>query len=185
MYLTHAVSPTLHRMTDSLTNIQPVTPEDAEVLAALFGPYDGPVHARGVIRAFEEQLAAMPQALDAMPLFHHFADGLYGRELHVPAGCMLTGAIHKREHFNLVLKGDISVLTEDGPMRVRAPAVLVSKPGIKRLGFAHEDTVWLTISACESKAPEAAWFELVTDNYEDVPGEPIEVVYDTPKLTGG
>lgn len=168
----------------SLTTIQPMTPEDAEVLTALFGPYESPLQARGVIRATEAQLLQMPQALDAMPLFHHFADGLYGRELHIPAGVMLTGAIHKREHFNLVLKGDISVLTEDGPVRVRAPAILVSKPGTKRLGFAHEDTVWLTVHATNAATPEQAVDELTTNDYEDVPGEAIEAEFARPQLTG-
>ena len=30
---------------------------------------------------------------------------------------------------------------------VTAPATLISQPGIKRAGFAHEETVWTTIHA--------------------------------------
>lgn len=171
-------------MSESLTNIQPVTPEDENVLSALFGPYEGPMQARGVIHATEEQMSKLPQVLADMPLFHHFATGLYARELHIPAGVMVTGAIHKAEHLNLVLKGDISVLTEDGPKRIKAPAILVSKPGTKRLGFAHEDTVWLTVHACAARTAEAAETELVASEYEDVPGEPIEAEFASPQLIG-
>lgn len=78
---------------------------------------------------------------------HYFSNGLYCREITIPAGTLLTGKIHKTEHINIVSKGDISVMTENGIERVRAPATIISKPGTKRIGFAHTETVWTTIHA--------------------------------------
>lgn len=79
---------------------------------------------------------------------HYFAEGLYAREITIPAGTLLTGLIHKKEHLNIISKGDITVWTEHGMKRVRAPFTMVSPPGTKRVGYAHEDTVWTTIHAC-------------------------------------
>ena len=111
----------------SLTEV-PQDADDAALLVSIFGTYDGPAATRQKILAMEAVMQQAPQVLGDMPLFHHYADGLYSRELHVAAGTMLTGAIHKAEHLNIILKGDISVLTEDGMQRVRAPAMLESKP---------------------------------------------------------
>jgi hypothetical protein len=102
-----------------------------------------------------------------MPLEHFFADGLYARALHIPKNCVLTGAIHKREHINILAKGDITVVTEDGPKRITAPYVMVSRPGTKRAGFAHEDTVWITVHACDEKDVEKVEQLLVTNDYEE------------------
>lgn len=78
---------------------------------------------------------------------HWFAPGIYCRGLFIPAGTCLTGKIHKHEHVNIIAQGDISVLTEHGVKRFQAPCVLVSSVGIKRIGYAHADTTWITVHA--------------------------------------
>lgn len=98
---------------------------------------------------------------------HHFAKGLYAREIFIPKGTLLTGKIHKHEHLNIVSKGDISVLTEAGPQRIKAPFTIVSMPGTKRVGYAHEDTVWTTIHATEETDLEKIEAELIAESYED------------------
>ena len=120
---------------------------------------------RQAIVALEKELLQLPQA--EMPVEHYFADGLYGRALHIPKHCCLTGAIHKREHINILAKGEITVLTDDGPQRIKAPYVMVSKPGTKRAGFAHEDCVWITVHACDETEVEKAEAALVTNDYEE------------------
>lgn len=97
------------------------------------------------IQRFESELRKLPQL--KISTFHHFAEGLYAREIVIPAGCTLTGKIHKTEHMNFLMKGDITVWTEDGMRRLQAPEVLVSKPGTKRVGYAHEETIWVTVHA--------------------------------------
>ena len=47
----------------------------------------------------------------------------------------------------IISKGDISVATKDGIKRVQAPHTFVSKAGIQKVVFAHEDTIWTTIHA--------------------------------------
>lgn len=106
---------------------------------------DSPVDIREKIQAAENFMATLPQL--ELQVFHHFAPGLYARELHIPKGTILTGAVHKTEHINIVSKGSITVMTDDGMKVVNAPFTMVSKPGTKRIGFTHEDTVWTTIHA--------------------------------------
>lgn len=97
------------------------------------------------------QLAALEQAIVAylpqveMKVVHHFSKGVYARELHIPKGTVLTGHIHKFENLNIMSKGELTVLTEDGPIRVKAPFTIVSPAGTKRAAYAHEDTIWTTV----------------------------------------
>lgn len=79
------------------------------------------------------------------PLKHSFADGIYVREIFIPKGTLIVGKIHKHSHPNFLMKGDVSVLTEEGPRRLKAPLSMISPKGTKRVVYAHEDTVWITI----------------------------------------
>jgi hypothetical protein len=93
----------------------------------------------------EEELQKLPQV--DCPVWHHFAPGLYARKMLIPKGTVLTGAVHKTEHLCIV-SGDIDVTTDDGMRRITdAHAILSSKPGAKRAGYAHEDTYWTTVHA--------------------------------------
>lgn len=96
-----------------------------------------------------ERLEAQMRMMEQLPIepVHHFADGLYAREILIRAGTILTGKVHSTEHLNIVSKGRIVVWTEDGMKEVAAPCTLISRPGTKRVGFALEDTVWTTIHA--------------------------------------
>jgi hypothetical protein len=76
---------------------------------------------------------------------HHFAYGTYTRELFIPKGVMLTGKIHKYSQFNILIKGEMSVLIDDQVQRIKAPLYVVSQAGTKRIAIAHEDCIWLTI----------------------------------------
>lgn len=84
-----------------------------------------------------------------LPVRHYFSkgdgNGVYARELFIPKGTVLTGKVHKYENLNIMSKGELSVLTEDGVVRVCAPFTIVSPPGTRRVAYAHEDTIWTTI----------------------------------------
>ncbi len=120
---------------------------------------------RDAIRRLEQEILECVPA--EMPVEHFFAQGLYARSLSIPKHCVLTGAIHKHEHINILAKGDITVVTDDGPVRIQAPYVMVSRPGTKRAGFAHEDSVWITVHACEASDVESAEQLLVTNDYDE------------------
>lgn len=95
------------------------------------------------IFAIEDLMRLQPQV--DLKVVNYFSYGVYARELHIPAGIMLTGEIHKLENLNILSKGEISVMTENGMMRVKAPFTVVSPPGTKRIALAHTDCIWTTI----------------------------------------
>jgi hypothetical protein len=121
---------------------------------------------REKILQLEDKMREQPGQILIEPV-HYFAEGLYAREITIPKGTLLTGKIHLFEHINIISKGDISVLTENGVKRIKAPATLISRPGIKRVGYAHEETVWTTIHACNEKDAEKAEKLLVVDTFEE------------------
>lgn len=79
------------------------------------------------------------------PLKHHFAPGVYGREILIPMGMLVVGKIHKHAHINILSKGHVLVYTEDGPEEFEAPRTWISSPGTKRVVYAVTDVVWNTI----------------------------------------
>jgi hypothetical protein len=90
-------------------------------------------------------LPVTPGNTDAdCPVTHHFAPGLYAREIFLPAGFVVVGKIHRHAHINTISKGRVSVATEFGTTELQAPCTFVSQPGTKRVVVAHEDTIWTT-----------------------------------------
>jgi len=105
------------------------------------------INIRKAIRRIEAHIKSMPNALgaDPFPLKHSFAQGIYIREIFIPKGYFVVGKLHRDSYLNIVVKGDMSVLTEEGVKRISGARHHVAPPGTKRFGFSHEDTIWLTI----------------------------------------
>lgn len=97
---------------------------------------------------------------------HTFLDGMYVRELFIPKGTLLVGKIHKQACVNIVSKGDISILTETGSARVKAGYSVASPAGIQKLGFAHEDTVFVNVFRTDETDPEKIEQAIAWDSYE-------------------
>lgn len=110
----------------------------------------------------------LEQSQVEIPVVHHFSEGIYAREITAPAGVIMTGMVHKFEHLNIMSRGEVSVLTEDGIKRFKAPCTFVSKPGTKRIGYVHEEMVWTTIHATTETDLKKLEAELVTRSFEDV-----------------
>lgn len=92
----------------------------------------------------ESQMALHGKPVET-PLVHRFTPGLYIREILVPAGSLVTSRIHRTTHPFVISKGVISVWTkEDGVQHLRAPHTGITRPGTRRLLYAHEDTIWTT-----------------------------------------
>lgn len=121
--------------------------------------------ARDKILRLEDEVGALQQV--DLPLRHYFSRGVYARELTIPAGVVLVGKIHKFSQINILLKGEMSVLTDDGVKRVRAPFVFESPPGVKRAGFAHEDSVWMTVHGTNETDLDRLEDELIAKSFEE------------------
>jgi len=79
------------------------------------------------------------------PVQHHFAEGQYVRETHMPAGTFAIGKKHRFSTVNIILKGKLSIYNgEDNPiLHVEAPYTFVSDAGVQKMAYFHEDTIWL------------------------------------------
>jgi len=79
------------------------------------------------------------------PLVHRFTEGLYVREIFMPAGSLITSKIHKTQHQYFILKGSVSVWIDEGEeIFLEAPYIGVTQPGTRRVLYVWEDCIWAT-----------------------------------------
>ena len=97
-------------------------------------------------KLFDSDVAYTGEDFDKInPLVHNFADGMYIRQITMPAGQIIVSKTHGQTHPYFILEGDVSVLTEDGVKRFKAPYSGITTEGTKRVLYTHEDTVWTTV----------------------------------------
>lgn len=99
------------------------------------------------VERLEDSLLQYPQV--ECPVRHHFAPGIYAREMTIPAGVIATGAVHKTEHLSIISIGHCLLTTDEGPKEIHGPCTFVSKPGAKRALMAITETVMTTIHPTE------------------------------------
>lgn len=128
----------------------------------IFAPLPEALSVRAQVNAIEAEILKAPQ-LD-LPVKHHFSQGVYARELFIPKGTVLTGKIHKYPQLNILMSGELSVLTEEGVKRVKPPFLVVSPAGTKRVAYAHEDSVWLTVHGTEENDLEKIEQHFIAQN---------------------
>lgn len=98
--------------------------------------------------AVQKQVGSLPQ-ID-LPTHHHFAPSIYMRQMDAPAGALVVSKMHRTEHMNILLKGSLTIVTENGIEYLEAPLILKSKAGTKRIGYFHEDSTWVTVHPTNS-----------------------------------
>lgn len=93
----------------------------------------------------EQWTKQLPQV--EMTTEHNFCTGVYARTLKIPAGVLLTGAIHNDESFFLIREGHLLVSSGGPAVSVGPGFMTVTKPGEKRVGLAVTDVVVTTFHA--------------------------------------
>ena len=94
------------------------------------------------INRLQGEMTKMPQA--ELPTEHYFSDGMYCRKLRRPAGTLIVGKVHKKDHFFLCAAGEIIAWSEKGMVTMRAGDIIESKAGTKRVTLAVEDSIGVT-----------------------------------------
>lgn len=119
------------------------------------------------VHSFETLMKEAPQL--KLAVFHHFSPGIYCRELHIPAGVITTGKIHKFACLNIMSQGERSTLIGDQVIRIKAPFIHTAPPGTKRISFTHEDSVWITVHENPTEERDTDELErmLVADSEEE------------------
>jgi hypothetical protein len=102
------------------------------------------------------------------PLTHHFVEGVYVRTIQIPADTLAVGKIHRHAHPNFLMKGVVTVLTEDGGTEIlKAPCSMISPAGTKRVLYTHMDCEWSTIHKTDATTPDEAEIEIIAPSYAD------------------
>jgi hypothetical protein len=102
---------------------------------------------RNTILSIEDKIRSILEHMegDCFPLTHRFADGIYCREIRVPAGYLIVTKLFKQSHATFLLVGEVSILTEQGIQRIKAPCSLITSVGTKRVIYVHKACVWTTV----------------------------------------
>jgi len=88
----------------------------------------------------EKAMLQLPQV--NCPLVHHFGPNLCIREVFMPKGTMAVGHKQKFKHMNVLLKGKVMMLNDDGSTKIlEAPFIFEGEPG-RKIGYVLEDMVW-------------------------------------------
>lgn len=129
---------------------------------------------REMIAKLEHAIKHTPGSLsaDAFPIEHTFTDGLYARKIIVPAGMLIVTKLHKTEHLIFMLKGKVSVFSEQGGLEkcIQAPCMFISPAGAKRVVFIHEDTEWINVHANNDNTRDLEKLEhkIIAKNYSEL-----------------
>jgi hypothetical protein len=113
------------------------------------------------VLALEEVLLEVPQV--DCPVRHHFAPGIYAREITIPKGTVLTGAVHKTQNLAVLSSGKLQLVTDDGTTIISAPHILTVMPGMKNAAYALEDSVWTNFFPTEETDTDVL-VELLTES---------------------
>jgi len=119
----------------------------------------------------ENAIAQLPGAVfgdSGCPLKHSYGDGCYIREIFMRKGMLLTSKIHKKQHPYFVLSGDVSVYSDTGTVRIKAPYYGITEPGTKRVLYTHEDTVWVTVHVTDKKDLKDIEEEIIAKTFDDI-----------------
>ena len=104
-----------------------------------------------------------------VPIRHFFMDGVYIREMTMFKDNFVIGAIHKHLHMCFLLQGHLTVANEEGVIDHIAPCFIVSTPGIKRVLYAHEDSIWYNTHKNPTNTEDVIQLEkdIVCINYKE------------------
>ena len=117
------------------------------------------------ILRIEQELLQMPQV--ELPIEHYQIDGVYARSMFIPAGTLLTGKIHNFESIAILAKGRIRITNGTESYIISEGHIMVDKPGVKRLGYAETDVIFITVHRTDNTEIEAIEKELVSATFEE------------------
>ena len=103
------------------------------------------VSQRQKVERLQHALESVPQV--DCPVRWFFAPGIAAREITIPAGTVVTGAVHRTENLVVVSMGRLRIVTEDGTREVSAGETLTCKAGMKNAVVALEDSRWTNFLA--------------------------------------
>ena len=103
------------------------------------------------------------------PAIGHFftGHGLYARSMLIQRGTVLVGRIHKEPQIFILAIGRLSLMGEKGTGVIDAPYLAISPPGVKRAGYAHVDSLVITVHKTDLMDEDGMADALACKTYEE------------------
>ena len=117
------------------------------------------------ILRIEQELLKMPQV--ELPIEHYQIDGVYARSMFIPAGTILTGKIHNFESIAILAKGRIRITNGTDSYIISEGHIMIDQPGVKRLGYAETDVIFITVHRTDTTEIDDIEKELVSATFEE------------------
>lgn len=111
------------------------------------------------INRLQGEMVKMPQV--ELKTDHYFSDGMYCRKVFRPAGTVIVGKVHKKDHFFMCVSGEIIAWTENGMKTLKSGDIIASKSGTKRVTLAVKDSIGVTVHATEKTDLDEIEAELI------------------------
>lgn len=110
---------------------------------------------RGMFERLEKALLKLPQiTAEDYQLKEFYSGGLYCRQITIPKGALITGRIYKFDHIEMMLSGEIEIVSADGGKKTYTGTnVIAAKSGKRQAGLAIKETVWMTINQVPANIP--------------------------------
>jgi len=115
---------------------------DKEVLALFAGVKHNITNAENLQRL---ETSELEKEQVNTPVRHIFGAGVYIRELSAPAGTFLIGHMQKTAHMNVMVKGRVLMLNDDGSIGIREAGFTGELQAGRKIGMVLEDMVWQNI----------------------------------------
>jgi hypothetical protein len=94
--------------------------------------------------AVAKRMRELPQV--ECPLEHFFSEGIYVRQILMPAGAYVVGKKHKTTHLNVIIAGSVDILLDGGGSEtLTAPFTFESVAGVQKALFIRETCIWQTV----------------------------------------
>ena len=84
---------------------------------------------------------------DLMGQVHHFSDGLYAKQMFIPAGYVVGSHKHTYSHLSVLAQGEVIVEVDGRQENFSAPSCIEIVANKEHRVFAITDAVWFCIHA--------------------------------------
>lgn len=148
--------------------VEPEVEDSDVVLAAYDHSVTSRVHECTIedVTAFENAIVDTElnqrDEINARGLIDKLVGGMYCRVLHIQKGTFFTGKVHHRPYIDIFISGDMTVKSfhEDGRIesaqRFTKTQFFEGIPGRKRVIYAHEDCIWVTVDPTKETEKDKA-----------------------------
>lgn len=117
-----------------------------------------------------EQMLCLPQV--ECPVREYFAPGLYAREITIPKGAVIVGAVHRTQNMAVLSRGRLRLVTDSGSKEIEAHHVMTVNPGGRNAAVALEDSIWTNYHPTDETDPEKLVAQLTYATRDQLAGGP-------------